>query len=87
MKSQLVDGYNVTVITEAGVAAGAKTLYDIAPNTNPMVAELVINMVRSDWSQGHEDRVEKHLMQVVDLTGAKRILAAMLVASGATSVL
>ncbi len=87
MKTQLIDGYNVTVITEAGLNAGAKALNDIAPNTSPMVAELVLNMVRSDWSQGHEDRVEKHLMQVVDLTGAKRILAAMLVASGATSVL
>ncbi|MGW8431629.1 hypothetical protein ACWGJ9_11100 [Curtobacterium citreum] len=87
MKSQLIDGYNVTVITEAGLNAGAKTLHDIAPNTHPMVAELVLNMVRSDWSQGHEDRVDKHLLQVVDLTGAKRILAAMLVASGAATVL
>ncbi|WIE81250.1 hypothetical protein [Curtobacterium sp. MCSS17_016] len=87
MKTHLIDGYNVTVITDAGLTAGAKTLHDIAPNTNPMIAELILNMVRSDWSQGHEDRVEKHLMQVVDLTGAKRVLIAMLVASGATTVL
>jgi hypothetical protein len=87
VKAHLIDGYNVTVITDAGMAAGAKTLHDIAPNTNPMIAGLILNMVRSDWSQGHEDRVDKHLLQVVDLTGAKRILSAMLVASGATTVL
>lgn len=79
--SGAVRGVNTDIITQAGIDKGYEHLKDMVPDTHPMIAELVLNMFRSDWSAGNEDRAMKDLMQIVDLTGAYRLVAVMVTAS------
>ena len=82
----LIAGHNIDIITQDGLDAGAAEIAKIAPDVHPAMVELVLNMVRSDQASGNEDRALKDLRQIVDLTGAYRVLAVMLTASGARTI-
>jgi hypothetical protein len=81
-KNGLIPGHNVHGINQAGMDAGAREIELIAPGAvDPMIVELVLNMVRSDLTGGNEERAMKDLRQILDLTGTYRVLAAMIIAS------
>lgn len=74
-------GKNTTVITDEGFELGVEHFREVSPATHPMIVELAVNMARSDWSSGNEERSMKGLREHMDLAGANRVIAAMLSAS------
>jgi hypothetical protein len=69
-------------IGRRGMEAAAEQLEQIGVVfPHPMIRDLVLNKIRSDWSNGSEDRVFTELRQWTDLTGAYRVVAAMKAAS------
>lgn len=68
-------------ITPAGWAAAHKHLRDINPNLSDFEASLIVDVIARDWAHGEEDRVFKTLSHYVDLTGAYRVVAALVAES------
>jgi hypothetical protein len=77
----IVPGVNTDLITESGMAAGDEHLSQLRPDLSVELRELILNMVRSDWSHGNEELALKELLHWVDMTGAYRVIAAMKSAS------
>jgi hypothetical protein len=72
---------SVDVITVAGRAAAKRHLLDIVPTMDGFEADVTVDLIARDWSHGEEERVFKTLSHSVDLTGAYRVVAAMVTAS------
>jgi hypothetical protein len=70
-------------ITDAGAEAAYAHLRDINPDLSAFEAGMVIDVIARDWAHGEEERVMKTLSHYVDLTGAYRVVAALVAESSA----